>query len=62
MHKKVRPAAKPKLQSREATAEELNIHIRTVDRLLNTGRLKGVKLGRRRMVVTESAQTLAAGE
>ena len=62
MFRKAQPAVRPKLQSREVTAKELNICIRTVDRLLRVGRLKGVKLGRRQMVVIESAEAVAAGE
>jgi excisionase family DNA binding protein len=62
MQKRLPQPVRPKLQSREDTATELNVHIRTVDKLLKSGKLKGVKVGRRHMVNRESSQALAAGE
>ena len=62
MQKKLSPPVRPKLQSREDTAVELNVNVRTVDKLLKSGKLKGVRVGRRHMVNRKSSQALAAGE
>jgi hypothetical protein len=62
MQKKARPAVKPQLQSRETTAAQAGVNVRTIDRLLEVGKLKGVRVGRRHMVTIRSAERLLAGE
>ena len=62
MHKRAQTPVKPKLQSREATATEFDVNIRTVDKMIQDGRLKSVRVGRRHMVVCESAEAIIAGE
>jgi hypothetical protein len=51
----------PELEARDETAHALGIHIRSVDRLLKDGKLRGVKIGRRQLVVIASRKALAAG-
>jgi hypothetical protein len=60
MHKRAQAPVKPKLQSRETTAAQCNVNIRTIDKLLKRGDLQGVKLGRRMLVTVESAEALVA--
>ena len=55
--------AKRKLISRDEAAEVLGgINIRTVDKLIKRGVLKSKKLGRRHMIVADSADDLAAAK
>jgi hypothetical protein len=57
------PPVKRKLLSRHEAAALLGgVHIRTIDRRLKDGSLKGVRVGRRSMITVESAELLAAGK
>ena len=56
--KKERPAAKKKLQSRQTTADQADVNIRTIDRLIKAGRIEAVQVGRRVMIKIESANRL----
>ena len=50
-----------KLLSREVAAKVLGgVNVRTIDRLVKSGKLASVKLGRRHMITRESAEDLAA--
>ena len=61
--KSQQPLVKRKLFSRPEAAGFLGgIHVRSVDRLLKRGKLKGVKVGRRSMITIESAEALAAAD
>jgi excisionase family DNA binding protein len=55
---------KSKLLTRHATAKVLgDIHLRTVDRLIKAGKIRGVKVGSRAFVAADSIdQFLADGE
>jgi excisionase family DNA binding protein len=53
--------SRPKLKSRDEAAAELNVHVRTVDRLILAGRLKAVKLGRCKMITVTSLDALTTG-
>ena len=54
---------KSKLMTRHATAKVLGeIHLRTVDRLIKAGKLKGVRIGSRAFVVADSVDQLIAGD
>jgi excisionase family DNA binding protein len=55
---------KPKLMTRHAAARILgDIHLRTVDRLIKAGKIRGVKVGSRALVVADSVdQLIADGE
>jgi predicted site-specific integrase-resolvase len=57
------PTVKRKLISRDETAIVLGgISVRTLDRLIKRGQLKTVKLGRRHMIVADSADELATAK
>lgn len=61
--KSKQPPVKRKLLSRHEAAALLGgIHIRSIDRLLQRGKLAGVRVGRRSMITLESAELLAAGK
>ena len=63
--RRVKPPAKveKRLFSREETAQVLgNIHVRTVDELIERGQLTAVKLGRRSMVTAKSLEELVAAK
>lgn len=48
---------------RDAVARDLGgVHLRTVDRLIEGGKLVGVKIGRRMMITTASVEALIEGE
>jgi excisionase family DNA binding protein len=51
-----------KLLSRYEAAEVLNVHYRTIDKLIRNGELRGVKIGRRHMVDMSSANKLIAAD
>ena len=54
---------KPKLMTRHAAARTLGgIHLRTLDRLVKAGKLKGVKVGSRAFVVADSVDQLITGD
>jgi excisionase family DNA binding protein len=56
--KKARPVAKKKLQSRQTTAEQANVDIRTIDRMIKAGKIEALKIGRRVMVRIADANRL----
>jgi hypothetical protein len=62
MDKKGRPAVKKKLQSREMTAEQADVNIRTIDRMIKRGEIEAVQIGRRVMVKVASADRLFGTE
>jgi excisionase family DNA binding protein len=62
MYKRARVTRKKKLQSREDTAEDFDVNIRTIDRLIKRGKIEAVQVGRRVMVKCESAERFLAGE
>ena len=51
---------KPALRSREGSAHKLNVHVRTIDRLVRRGKLRGVKVGARMMIDDASIDDLIA--
>jgi excisionase family DNA binding protein len=53
-----RPVAKKKLQSRQTTAEQADVNVRTIDRLIKAGKIEALKIGRRVMVRIDSANRL----
>jgi excisionase family DNA binding protein len=55
MGKWTEPAVKKKLQSREATAQQASVHVRTIDKLIRDGKIEAVQVGRRVMVKVASA-------
>jgi excisionase family DNA binding protein len=50
------------LIARDDAAKQLNVHLRTVDREIQRGKLRGVHVGRRSFVTAESLDALIAGE
>jgi hypothetical protein len=58
MLKRKEPPVQVKLQSRERTAAQANVNIRTIDKMIGRGELESVRLGRRVMVKIASAQAL----
>jgi hypothetical protein len=62
MHKQARrkPSVdvKPKLQSRQVTAQQGGVHVRTIDEMIKRGELEVARLGRRVMVKIVSAERL----
>jgi excisionase family DNA binding protein len=46
------------LMSREATAEQCGVHVRTIDKLIKSGRIETVRLGRRVMIKIASVERL----
>lgn len=52
-------SANPLFYSRNQTAELLNLSVRTVDRLLDSGRLQSTYVGRRRLVSREQLLNIA---
>ena len=59
LHKRER-RDRPRLRSREDTAYKLDVHPRTVDRLVRRGKLRGVKIGSRMMIDDASTDDLIA--
>ena len=54
---------KSKLMTRHAAAKVLGeIHLRTLNRLVKAGKLKGVKVGTRSFVVADSVDQFIAGD
>jgi hypothetical protein len=50
------------LLSRQRAAHKLgDVNLRTVDRLIRRGKIRGVKIGSRMMIVDDSIDTLIAG-
>jgi excisionase family DNA binding protein len=47
-----------KLQSRERTAAQCNVNIRTIDKMIQRGDLQAVRLGRRLMISIASVNAL----
>ena len=50
MLKRKEPPVQVKLQSRQRTATEFNVNIRTIDKMVERGELQSVRLGRRLMI------------
>jgi excisionase family DNA binding protein len=55
MQKKSLPPIQRKLQSRDETAAQLGIHVRSLDKLIRAGTIETIKVGRRVMVRCSSA-------
>ena len=51
---------KPAVRSRPGAAHKLNVHPRTIDRLVKRGKLRGVKIGSRMMIDDDSIDALIA--
>jgi excisionase family DNA binding protein len=51
---------KPALRSRDRSAQKLNVHVRTIDRLVRRGKLRGVKVGSRMMIEDDSIDAFIA--
>jgi excisionase family DNA binding protein len=58
MLKRKEPPVQVKLQSRESTAAQANVNIRTIDEMIKRGELAAVRLGRRVMIKISSVERL----
>ena len=58
MLKRKEPPVQVKLQSRERTAAQCNVNIRTIDKMIERGELQSVRLGRRVMISVGSVNAL----
>jgi excisionase family DNA binding protein len=53
---------RPRLHARDYAAKKLGVHLRTVDREIQRGKLKSVHVGRRHLITDESLEALISGE
>jgi excisionase family DNA binding protein len=61
LHKRAHEGSeKPAVRTRPSAAHKLNVHPRTIDRLIRRGKLKGVKIGARMMIDDASIDDLIA--
>ena len=58
MLKRKDPPVQVKLQSRERTAAQTNVNLRTIDAMVKRGELEAVRLGRRVMIKISSVERL----
>jgi excisionase family DNA binding protein len=59
---KIRNVEGARLVTRADAAQRLNVHLRTIDRAIKRGELRGVHVGRRALVAADSIDALIAGE
>jgi excisionase family DNA binding protein len=58
MLKRKEPPVQVKLQSRQRTAAQWNVNIRTIDKMVERGELQSARLGRRVMISIASVNAL----
>jgi excisionase family DNA binding protein len=58
MYKRKEPPVAVKLQSRDRTAAQANVNVRTIDMMIKRGELKSVRVGRRVMIPVSAVAAL----
>ena len=58
MLKRKEPPVQVKLQSRQRTAAQCNVNVRTIDKMVERGELQSARLGRRVMISIASVNAL----